>query len=104
VFVVAVALLGGVVAAGAQETPRHGGTLVFSVGAEPAALDGHREDSFATVPPMAPFYSLLIKVNQDKPYDRIVATPGVVSLRQAQYTMVDRVEAPDPRTVVFRLK
>ena len=132
-----------------QESPRYGGMLVFSVGAEPASLDAHREDSFATVQPMAPFYSLLIKVNQDRPsefegdlaeswtvsrdgltytfrlrdgirfhdgspltardvkatYDRILAPPaGVVSLRQAQYTMVDRVDAPDPRTVVFRLK
>jgi peptide/nickel transport system substrate-binding protein len=148
-------LLGGLVllllasVSRAQESPRHGGTLVFSVGAEPVSMDGHREDSFATMHPFAPFYSLLIKVNQDRPsefegdlaeswtlsrdgltysfrlrdgvrfhdgsaltsrdvkatYDRIIAPPaGVVSLRQAQYPMVDRVEAPDPRTVVFRLK
>lgn len=133
----------------AQEKPRYGGTLVFSVGAEPASLDGHREDSFATIHPTAPFYSLLIKVNQDRPselegdlaeswtvsrdgltytfrlrdgvkfhdgspltsrdvkatYDRIIAPPaGVVSLRQAQYAVVDRVDAPDARTVVFRLR
>ena len=98
---------------------------------------------------MAPFYSLLIKVNQERPsefegdlaeswtvsrdgltytfklrdgvkfhdgspltsrdvkatYDRIIAPPaGVVSLRQAQYAVVERVEAPDPRTIVFKLK
>jgi peptide/nickel transport system substrate-binding protein len=133
----------------AQERPRHGGTLIFSVGAEPASLDGHREDSFATVHPIAPFYSLLIKVNQERPsefegdlaeswtisrdglaytfrlrdgvkfhdgspltsrdvkatYDRIIAPPAsVVSLRQAQYAVVERVEAPDARTVVFRLR
>ena len=133
----------------AQDKPRYGGTLLFSVGAEPVSLDGHREDSFATIHPIAPFYSLLIKVNQEKPsefegdlaeswtisrdgltytfklrdstrfhdgspltsrdvkatYDRIIAPPtGVVSLRQAQYVVVDRVDAPDPRTVVFRLK
>lgn len=38
-------------------------------------------------------------------YDRIVAPPpGVVSLRQATYAVVDRIDAPDARTVVFRLK
>jgi len=131
------------------EDPRPGGTLVYSVGAEPASLDGHREDSFATVHPTAPFYSLLVKVNQHRPteiegdlaeswtiardgltytfrlhegikfhdgspltsrdvkatYDRIInPPPGVVSLRKAQYAVVERVDAPDPRTVVFRLK
>jgi peptide/nickel transport system substrate-binding protein len=30
--------------------------------------------------------------------------PGVMSSRQAYYTMVDKVEAPDPTTLVFRLK
>jgi peptide/nickel transport system substrate-binding protein len=133
----------------AAEAPRQGGTLTFAVGAEPASLDGHREDSFATIHPVAPHYSLLVKVNQDKPseivgdlaeswaiskdgltytfkirdgvrfhdgspltardvkatYDRIISPPpGVVSLRQATYAPVDRVEAPDARTVVFRLK
>ena len=49
----------------AQQTARHGGTLVFTVGSEPASFDGHREDSFATIHPFAPFYSVLVKVNQD---------------------------------------
>ncbi len=136
-------------AAGAAETPRPGGTLAFAVGAEPASFDAHREDSFATIHPLAPHYSLLVKVNQDKPsevvgdlaeswtaspdgltytfklhdrvrfhdgspltsrdvkatYDKIITPPpGVVSLRQATFGAVDRVEAPDARTVVFRLK
>src|SRR5207247_2430868 len=30
----------------AQERPRSGGTLLYAVGAEPASLDAHREDSF----------------------------------------------------------
>ncbi len=51
----------------AQDKPRAGGTLIDLVGAEPVSLDAHREDSFATVHPMAPFYSLLIKVNQERP-------------------------------------
>ncbi len=137
--------------AGAQaaESPRAGGMLIFAVGAEPASFDAHREDSFATIHPLAPHYSLLVKVNQDRPsqivgdlaeswtvspdgltytftlrqgvrfhdggpltsrdvkatYEKIIAPPaGVVSLRQATFAAVERVEAPDPRTLVFRLK
>src|ERR671938_1478328 len=38
-------------------------------------------------------------------WQRIVSPPaGVTSGRQAFYTMVDKVEAPDPKTAVFRLK
>jgi peptide/nickel transport system substrate-binding protein len=31
-------------------------------------------------------------------------SPGVTSARQSFYVMVDKIEAPDPQTVVFRLK
>jgi peptide/nickel transport system substrate-binding protein len=38
-------------------------------------------------------------------WSRIVNPPaGVLSSRQAYYAMVDKVEAPDPTTLVFRLK
>ncbi len=38
-------------------------------------------------------------------YERIVDPPaGVVSARKASYVAIDKIEAPDPRTVVFRLK
>src|SRR5260370_12435679 len=38
-------------------------------------------------------------------WSRIINPPaGITSARQANYTMVDKVEAPDPTTVVFRLK
>ena len=38
-------------------------------------------------------------------YDKIVFPPeGVVSARQASYAMVDKIEAPDDVTLVFRLK
>ncbi len=38
-------------------------------------------------------------------YDKIIFPKGdVVSARQAAYAMVDAVDAPDPATVVFRLK
>ena len=38
-------------------------------------------------------------------WDHIIFPPdGVLSVRQSWYMMVDKVEAPDPSTVVFRLK
>src|ERR1700686_4893317 len=38
-------------------------------------------------------------------WEHIIFPPeGVISPRQSWYMMVDRVEAPDPKTVVFRLK
>src|SRR6266508_1536732 len=38
-------------------------------------------------------------------YDKIITPPeGVVSPRKASYGAVDKVEAPDPNTVVFSLK
>jgi len=38
-------------------------------------------------------------------YDKIIAPPaGVGSFRKSSFTVVERVEAPDPGTVVFRLK
>src|SRR5215472_10899308 len=40
-----------------------------------------------------------------KSWDMIISPPqGVLSARQSWYDMVDKVEAPDPSTVVFRLK
>src|SRR6266513_520480 len=38
-------------------------------------------------------------------WDHIISPPeGVLSVRQSYFMMVDSVEAPDPKTVVFRLK
>src|SRR5262245_20889704 len=38
-------------------------------------------------------------------YDKIIAPPaGVVSFRKNSFTAIERVEAPDPTTVVFKLK
>lgn len=137
----------------AAETPARGGELTFVV---PAAgfpsMDAHREETYAVIHPLRPFYSLLIKVNPNNPsdptdfvgdvaerstksadgltytfmlrhgvkfhdgslltsrdvkasFDKIIFPPeGVVSDRKAMYFMVKSVEAPDPSTVVFRLK
>jgi peptide/nickel transport system substrate-binding protein len=38
-------------------------------------------------------------------YERIIhPPPGIVSARQVDYAAIDRIDAPDPRTVVFHLK
>ncbi len=52
----------------AAETPKHGGILKFVVPDEPPSFDGHRETTFALIHPIAPFYSLLIRVNPEEPY------------------------------------
>ena len=49
------------------ETPKRGGTLKFVVPAEPPSFDGHREVTFALIHPIAPFYSVLTRVNPDNP-------------------------------------
>lgn len=131
------------------QTPKKGGTLNFSVVAEPPNYDCHGSTTFALIHPIAPHYSLLVKfdgkeypkivgdlaeswtVSDDKKtytfkirggvkfhdgspmssadikasYDRIINPPtGVVSIRKAYYDDVASVEAPDPTTVVFKMK
>ena len=51
----------------AAQAPKRGGTLTFVVPAEPPSFDGHRETTFALIHPIAPFYSVLIRVNPENP-------------------------------------
>src|SRR6516164_4728161 len=138
----------------AGEEPRYGGTLTYMIPADaPPSFDGHRESTYATVHSVAPFYSVLIRINPENPssttdfvcdlctampqptddgktytfgirrdvkfsdgapltaadvaasFSAIIFPPeGVLSARASNYLMVDEVTAPDPRTVVFRLK
>jgi peptide/nickel transport system substrate-binding protein len=138
----------------ADEEPKRGGTLTYMIPADaPPSFDGHRESTYATVHSVAPFYSVLIRVDPQNPADitrfvcdlctempkpsddgktysfkirqdvkfhdgspltaadvaasfnEIIFPPnGVLSARASNYLMVDKVEAPDPTTVVFRLK
>lgn len=68
-LLVALALLfglGGTVSAG--ETPKQGGILTYMIPADGGpSLDGHKESTFATLHAVAPFYSVLIRVNPDEP-------------------------------------
>jgi peptide/nickel transport system substrate-binding protein len=57
---------GGAVPAGA-ETPVRGGILNYVVGSKIPSYDAHQETTFGMVHPIAPFYSLLIRVNPDNP-------------------------------------
>ena len=63
----------GVVAAAAFSTSavaqKSGGTLNFVVGSKIPSYDGHIESTFGMIHPIAPFYSLLIRVNPANPSD-----------------------------------
>ncbi|MCH9051222.1 MAG: ABC transporter substrate-binding protein [Proteobacteria bacterium] len=56
-----------VVAVGAlaAETPRRGGILTFVVAGGAPSFDAHREWTFAMLQRIAPFYSVLIRINPD---------------------------------------
>ncbi|MGE0766442.1 MAG: ABC transporter substrate-binding protein [Hyphomicrobiaceae bacterium] len=51
----------------AKDEPKRGGILKFVVPDEPPSFDGHRETTFALIHPIAPFYSVLIRVNPNNP-------------------------------------
>jgi len=153
----AAAVLGcavGLGAGGPASAQERGGILNFVVAGKIPSYDGHQETTFAVIHPLAPLYSLLIRVNPENPqsptdfvcdlcegdvpkgekggteftfkirqgvkfadgtpltsadikatYDKIIFPPeGVPSARKAFFRMVESVEAPDPTTVVFKLK
>jgi peptide/nickel transport system substrate-binding protein len=47
----------------AQETPRRGGELIFVVPSQPPSYDGHQEETFGLIHPIAPHYSTLLRVD-----------------------------------------
>ena len=61
------ALWAGGPAAAQTETPQYGGILNFVVGSKIPSYDGHMESTFGMIHPIRPFYSLLIRINQDNP-------------------------------------
>jgi len=67
-LIAALALALGALPAAADEEPKHGGSLNYMIPADaPPSFDGHRESTFATVHSVAPFYSVLIRVNPENP-------------------------------------
>src|SRR5437870_2650659 len=71
VVLVALSLL-GVAPTGGQETPRHGGELTFVVPSEPPSYDGHQEETFGVIHPVAPHYNTLLRVD---PFDKTGTKP-----------------------------
>jgi peptide/nickel transport system substrate-binding protein len=80
---------------GEAKAQKSGGKLVYMIpskGAKP--LDGHKETSFATVHPTAPFYSLLIQVDP--------LTPGAKKLK-GEIAESWKVSS-DKKTFTFKLR
>lgn len=49
------------------QSPRYGGELVFPIPSEPPSYDGHREETFGLIHPIAPFYNTLLRVDPNDP-------------------------------------
>jgi peptide/nickel transport system substrate-binding protein len=51
-----------------EEAGKRGGIFTYVIPADaPPSFDGHREGTFATLHSVAPFYSVLIRINPDNP-------------------------------------
>jgi peptide/nickel transport system substrate-binding protein len=86
---------GGAVPAGA-ETPVRGGILNYVVGSKIPSYDAHQETTFGMVHPIAPFYSLLIRVNPDNPQ---ATDDFVCDLCEGKY-----VKAPDGMSYTYNIR
>jgi peptide/nickel transport system substrate-binding protein len=62
-----VAVLCLVPASAAAQQPRYGGELIFPVPSEPPSYDGHREETFGLIHPIAPHYNTLLRVDPTDP-------------------------------------
>ncbi len=80
--------------ASAQDTPRHGGELVFEIPAEPPSFDAHREETFAVIHSAAPHYNTLLRVD---PFDK-TGTKVVGDLAES-WTI-----SKDGRTYTFKIR
>ena len=68
----ALVLSSGWTGAIAQDKPRSGGELLFVVPSEPPSYDAHAEETFGVIHPIAPHYSLLVRVD---PFDKTGTKP-----------------------------
>src|SRR5262249_10298148 len=80
------------VAADGASSPERGGTLDFAVDTEPGNYDCHGNVSFAALHPIAPHYSLLLKVDG-------TAYPQVKGDLAESWTV-----SPDKLTYTFKLR
>ena len=81
----------------AAPEPKHGGTLVFAVDAEPANYDCHANVSFAFLHPVAPHYSTLLKFDTAN-YPQVVGDLVADMERFARQAYL-HVQAPPERAV-----
>src|SRR5687767_9306533 len=63
VTLIGVLILAATVPAVAQDKPRNGGELVFVVPSQPPTYDGHQEETFGLIHPVAPHYNTLLRVD-----------------------------------------
>src|SRR5918912_31093 len=81
----------------AADAPKRGGTLTYMIPADaPPTFDGHRETTFATLHSVAPFYSVLIRVNPENPSS---TTDFVCDLCTEMPTPTD-----DGKTYTFKIR
>jgi peptide/nickel transport system substrate-binding protein len=57
----------GAMGASLAATPKSGGVLDFVVPSNPPSYDAHQETTFGVIHPLAPMYSLLIRVDPNDP-------------------------------------
>jgi len=76
------------------QSPKSGGELIFPVPSEPPSYDGHREETFGLIHPVAPFYNTLLRVDPNDP----AGTKPVPSLAESW------TASPDGLTFTFKLR
>jgi len=76
------------------QAPHYGGELVFPVPSEPPSYDGHREETFGLIHPIAPFYNTLLRVD---PNDKSGTKP-YPSLAESW------TESKDGKTYTFKIR
>jgi peptide/nickel transport system substrate-binding protein len=88
------ALLAGALLLAPAQAQRTGGELVFSVPSEPPSYDGHREETFGLIHPIAPFYNTLLRVDPNDPS----GTKPYPSLAESW------TASPDGKTYTFKIR
>lgn len=76
------------------QTPRNGGELIFPVPSEPPSYDGHREETFGLIHPIAPFYNTLLRVDPTDPS----GTKPYPSIAESW------TKSPDGKTYTFKIR
>jgi peptide/nickel transport system substrate-binding protein len=65
--VLTIAALTMAIGPAAAQQPKYGGELIFPVPSEPPSYDGHREETFGVIHPVAPHYNTLLRVDPTDP-------------------------------------